>query len=79
MELSNSNTALLWAVAGGSLLGVSQIAHRIDEKAAATDKDAATSTFRTAPVTLGKYVAGAIGIVCFAFAARLIYKDNSYY
>lgn len=78
MELSNSNTALLWAVAGGSLIGIGHIAHRIDEKAA-TDKDAATSTFRTAPVTLGKYVAGAIGVVCFAFAARLIYKDNSYY
>jgi hypothetical protein len=76
MELSNSNTALLWAVAGGSMIGIGQIAHRIDEKAATTEQ---ANTFSAAPVTIGKYVAGAIGVVCFAFAARLIYKDNSYY
>jgi len=74
MELSNSNTVMLWAVAGGAMLGIAHIACRIDR---GTAGDA--PVMRHAPATLGQYVAGAMGAVCLAFAARLILKDNTYY
>jgi hypothetical protein len=71
MELSYTHRSLIYTAGGGILFGVAHLVHRADENRA--DKD---NVIRSAPTTIGKYVAGALGLGLLLVGLRSISQSE---